>query len=136
MTTAVQDRPTKWKSFPEVLAETVAGNCRPLNLDPMTNDEAVREIAAYSWTVTKGSILREDGHTAWATYFTSGTQAGQFDGSGFVLYYDAGKGRAARFSICKHKKVLGPNDRPNHQYGWHPGHCEHCGLDLSVDSGD
>lgn len=39
-----------------------------------------------------------------------------------------------RFRICKHELVLHPGANPSR--GWRPGHCRHCGLDMTIDSGD
>lgn len=128
------DRPDSWRHFPAVLEQIVKGELPPPNLEPMTNDEAVTNIATFSYHVTKGSFRAADGHRGWATYFTGGTQAGQFDGAGFVLYYDRGEGKAAKFAICRHTPKEGAN--ANHMRGWHPAHCTSCGLDMSVDSGD
>lgn len=55
------------------------------------------------------------------------------EGTGMAVAYGRG---AFRFALCQHEKVLGPSDRPNHIRGWHPGHCKHCGLDMTVDSSD
>jgi hypothetical protein len=93
-------------------------------------------------------------HQGWAKFFLRTTQGGAFDGTGDVIIYatpkwdkDAEpregsliKGRQVggaiigHFAICDHKKLDGAG--ANHQRGWHPGHCEKCGLDLTVDSGD
>ncbi len=70
----------------------------------------------------------------WARYFLNVTQGGQFDGTGYVMFYDQGKGRIGKFAICAHKFVAGAGGNPRR--GWNPGHCETCGLDMSVDSGD
>ena len=69
----------------------------------------------------------------WARYFLGVTQRGQFDGTGYVMFYDQGKGRIGKFAICAHKFVLGSGANP--QRGWNPGRCGTCGLDMSVDSG-
>lgn len=45
-----------------------------------------------------------------------------------------GAPKAFRVAICKHEKVPGPDAKP--LYGWHPGSCRLCGMDLTVDSGD
>lgn len=85
----------------------------------------------------------------WAKYFLSTTQGGGFDGTGYVIIYASPRWVAATelkeqhkeggaiigsFAICKHQKV--DHAGANHQRGWHPGHCLHCGLDMTVDSGD
>jgi hypothetical protein len=73
-----------------------------------------------------------------ARYFLNTTQAGLFDGTGTVIFYDCNGGRSVgrigTFAICQHEHVEGPG--ANHSRGWHPAFCAKCGLDLSVDSGD
>lgn len=81
---------------------------------------------------------------SWALYFLMTGQGGSLTGEAYVLVYGAGGryyGReewqgeqptAWRVAICKHEKVEGADARPN--WGWHPGECRLCGLDMSVDS--
>jgi hypothetical protein len=93
-------------------------------------------------------------HSGWAKFFLHTTQGGGFDGSGDVIIYASPKydpdaesvpgslmkGRMVggaiigRFAICDHKKVDHPD--ADHRRGWHPGHCEKCGMNMTVDSGD
>ena len=63
-------------------------------------------------------------------------QGGGFTGEGTVIVAAGWKKphRAFRFTLCKHQFVSGPGGNP--MRGWHPGYCKHCGLDMSVDSGD
>lgn len=69
----------------------------------------------------------------WARYWLNLTQGGAYDGTGYVMFYDAGKGRVAKFAACKHDYVnTGSRDREHR--GYHSGHCSKCGLDMSVDS--
>lgn len=87
-----------------------------------------------------------DGHKAWTQFFlTPAGMGGRFDGGGYAVTYRNGKWDAAakkmipdpivsRFTICEHEKIDGFG--ANHQRGWHPGSCKHCGLDMTVDSGD
>ncbi len=70
----------------------------------------------------------------WARYFLMRTQGGGYDGTGYVMFWDKSKGRIGHFAICVHKKIDSPG--ANHQRGWHPGRCEKCGLDMTVDSSD
>ncbi len=39
-----------------------------------------------------------------------------------------------RFAICKHE--IESHAGANPLRGWHPGHCKHCGMDMTIDSGD
>lgn len=86
-----------------------------------------------------GTALLADGNKQWnARFFLDYGQGGQLYGSGLVAWtgWKDGKYRAIgmRFAICEHAKKDAPG--ANHSRGWHPGHCEKCGCDLSVDSGD
>jgi hypothetical protein len=136
------ERPDTYKGFAETFEKIVKGEIAPPNLEEMTNDDAVYQIATFHWLTTKGQFRGLDGNSNWATYFHGHTKP-HFDGGGFVLHYVSGNagnnwkshGKAARFAICKHKKTE-EGHSPNHSRGWHPGHCELCGLDMSVDSGD
>jgi hypothetical protein len=67
----------------------------------------------------------------WAFYFLDVS-----DGEGWVLIYTPQHqpARAGRFAICRHRKVSHLD--ANHSRGWHPGHCELCGIDMTVDSSD
>jgi hypothetical protein len=59
-----------------------------------------------------------------------------WDGSGVLLtMHNSTKPRVFKFALCKHEKTE-EGHRPNQGRGWHPGHCKHCGMDLTVDSGD
>jgi len=82
----------------------------------------------------------------WTQFFlTPAGMGGRFGGGGYAVTYGGSKYDqetkkstqtpiVLRFAICKHEKVdaIGAN----HQRGWHPGSCKHCGLDMTVDSGD
>lgn len=60
------------------------------------------------------------------------------DGSGYILFpdwRDGGRAVVYSFAICLHEKTE-EGHKPNHSRGWHPGHCKHCNLDMSIDSGD
>ena len=77
--------------------------------------------------------------TAWnARFFLDYGQGGGLHGSGLVAWTDwkdgAYRAVGMSFAICDHKAVVGAGANP--MRGWHPAHCEKCGLDMSVDSGD
>jgi hypothetical protein len=79
------------------------------------------------------------GNKQWnARFFLDYGQGGQLYGSGIVAWtaWKDGAYRATgmKFAICEHKKVVAAGANPSR--GWHPGACEKCGLDMSVDSGD
>jgi hypothetical protein len=58
-----------------------------------------------------------------------------WDGSGLILTKDYPQPKIFTFALCKHEKTE-EGHNPNHGRGWHPGHCKHCNMDMSVDSGD
>jgi hypothetical protein len=106
----------------------------------------------HSMTPKWGWSLRHEGRDAgrkqWTQFFlrpaAMGGQ-GSFDGTGYAVIYGGSRYDqeakksiytpvVLRFALCKHEKVVPADARP--ERGWHPGHCKHCGLDMSVDSGD
>lgn len=86
-----------------------------------------------------GNALLSAGNKKWnARFFLDYGQGGGLHGSGLVAWTEwkdgAYRATAMTFAICDHKAVAGANANPSR--GWHPAHCEKCGLDMSVDSGD
>lgn len=68
-------------------------------------------------------------------FLKSTPMGGGWDGSGILLTNDYPQPRVFRFALCLHEKTE-EGHSPNHSRGWHPGHCKHCNMDMSVDSGD
>lgn len=128
------------KDFESIVAEIIDGKRMVPNYEEMSLEEGVAHIAAGGGLKTipgvkNAKVSGSDsnwGH--WARYFLGATQGGQFDGTGYVMFWVHSKGRIGRFAICKHKQVEGHG--ANHSRGWHPSRCSECGLDTSVDSGD
>lgn len=85
-----------------------------------------------------GAALLPAGKKWNARFFLDYTQGGSLTGTGIVAWTEwkdgIERGVGMKFAICEHKHVEGAG--ANHSRGWHPAHCEKCGLDLSVDSGD
>lgn len=112
------------------------------HFDTIPLEQAVRSIAGVSYLVPKmiGTRLISADRLRYtpASYFLDTTQGGRFTGNAVVLYYvwenGHGTGKAGEVFMCNHKKIEGPN--ADHRRGWHPGFCELCGLDMTVDSGD
>lgn len=105
------------------------------NFKPLELDHAVGNIAAcYAPGIRGNALIPGNPHYAWAQFFLDRGQRGGLQGSGVVLYWSAGKGKAGAFAICVHEQVEGAG--ANHSRGWHPATCAKCGRDLSVDSGD
>lgn len=74
----------------------------------------------------------------YCTAFLRGLPGGgtAWDGSGALLtMHNTMTPRVFKFALCKHEKTE-EGHSPNPGRGWHPGHCKHCGLNMSVDSGD
>lgn len=68
--------------------------------------------------------------------FTCSTPGGGgWDGSGVIMTNDYPNPTVYTFALCLHEKSE-EGHSPNHNRGWHPGHCAHCNMDMSVDSGD
>lgn len=108
------------------------------NPEPIEGDVGA-EILHYSEMHCGTRAVFPDGSTQWhARFFLDRGQGGQLYGSGIVAWtsWKNGAYRATgmKFAICQHKKVAGTSANPSR--GWHPGHCEKCGLDMTVDSGD
>jgi hypothetical protein len=90
------------------------------------------------------AMLPSEHRKQWTQFFlTSDGMHGALDGGGYAVTYGGGRyidGKyyptpiVRKFAICKHEKVLGPG--ANLSRGWSPGHCRHCGMDMSIDSGD
>lgn len=79
-----------------------------------------------------------DLYPKYCTAFLRGLPGGgtAWDGSGVLLeMHNSTKPRVFKFALCKHEKTEDGHS-PNHGRGWHPGHCRHCGLNMTVDSGD
>lgn len=131
----------EFKGFDADLAAIMDGKA------PVPNFEEITDLgkALALWSSAGGSSAPPDQKLAklpgsarmygdWARYLLHRTQGGDYDGTGYVMTYNGGKGRMGRFAICKHEKVAGPGANPSR--GWHPGYCSICGMDLTVDSGD
>jgi hypothetical protein len=77
-------------------------------------------------------------YSKYCTAFLRGLPGGgtAWDGSGVLIeMHNSMKPRVFKFALCKHEKTE-EGHTPNHGRGWHPGHCKHCGLNMTVDSGD
>lgn len=100
-----------------------------------------RDVGAsilYYHQMHSGAALLPTGKKWNVRYFLDYGQGGGLHGSGIVAWTEwkdgIERGVAMKFAICEHKSVPGAGANP--MRGWHPAHCEKCGLDMSVDSGD
>jgi hypothetical protein len=119
------------------LMPIIGGNVPVPNAKPIDTD--VGAAVLHYREMHCGTALLAHGKKQWgARFFLDYGQGGQLYGSGIVAWteWKDGAYRAAgmKFAICDHKLVEGAG--ANHSRGWHPAHCERCGLDMSVDSGD
>jgi hypothetical protein len=125
--------------FEALLDEIIKGRLPIPHFEPMDPSQGIASIAAGSGLqvtqVAWGATLPgAEGRGHFARFFLNTTQGGQFDGTGLVMLMTGDGGKIGRFAICKHSKVMGADANPRR--GWYPGRCEHCGLDMTVDSGD
>jgi hypothetical protein len=130
----------KCTEFEEILEQIMSRKQALPNYEEMPLEYGVACIAAGGGLAPQPGIKSAmlPGETSyqchWSRYFLSVTQGGALTGSGYVMFYDNGKGRIGKFAICKHVLVEGAG--ANHSRGWHPGYCKVCGLDMTVDSSD
>ena len=113
------------------------------NFEPLPLWQVARSATAFYGKLHEGAYakIKQSRDKAWsrALYMLTCGQGGGLTGEGLVIVTngwanDETSVIAGRFALCKHKKVDHPD--ANHDRGWHPGHCELCGLDMTVDSGD
>lgn len=124
-------------SLEDDLMPIVQGKVALPNAEPITGDVGAA-ILHYNG-MNSGTALLADGKRQWnARFFLDYGQGGQLYGSGIVAWtaWQDGAYRAVgmKFAICKHVKKAAPGANPSR--GWHPGRCEKCGLDMTIDSGD
>lgn len=122
------------------------------HIEPMDVLRAINHISlGGSWMTYGGWFLRPDRklNKDWARYFPLTNQGGGYTGEALVFVYGGGgywkkevpgewvgtKPEVFRVAICKHEKE-GSGTQDQERRGYHPGRCKHCGLDMSVDSGD
>jgi hypothetical protein len=84
-----------------------------------------------------GWALLPDGSRAqWTQFFLSGSvnMGGGLGGNGYAVTYGGRAPIVRSFAICKHEIQLHAGANPSR--GWAPGHCKHCGVDMTIDSSD
>lgn len=93
------------------------------------------------------TLLPDGSRPQWTQLFLShdANMGFELSGRGYAVSYGGGrydqKQRKSipspivrRFAICNHERVLAAGANPDR--GWRPGHCKHCGMDMTIDSGD
>jgi hypothetical protein len=89
-----------------------------------------------AFNLPSGNPKWPERYLTYAKLYTEWTSGGGWDGVGYVVTsHNTDEGRVFKFTMCKHEKTE-EGHSPNHGRGWHPGHCKHCGMDMTVDSGD
>lgn len=122
---------------------------------PLPNAESVDPLAFLNNLASGGhsltphwgwAVLPDNSRKQWTQFFlTPAGMGGRFDGGGYAVTYGGSRYDqeakvshqtpiVRRFRICKHEQVLSAGADPGR--GWRPGSCKHCGLDMTVDSGD
>lgn len=113
------------------------------NFEPMPVWQVAKMLISFYGELVEGSYakIEPSSQKSWtrALYALSSGQFRGWNGTGYVILTkgfgsDESSVIAGKFAICNHKNVEDPG--ANHSRGWHPSHCELCGLDTSVDSGD
>lgn len=135
----------------EHLEPRISGKVRWEHAEPVNLLNAANTITMGGIWTTYGGWFQKPGSQHkkdWARYFLMSGQGGGLTGEALVFVYGSGgrwnrenpdewvgtKPCAYRVAICKHEKEEGAGANPSR--GWHPGKCKHCGLDMTVDSGD
>jgi hypothetical protein len=117
------------------------------DVDPLT---FLQDLAARGHMMEPvwGYALLPDGSgQQWTQFFllADANMAMQLGGGGYAVTYgksswdDVAKKSVQhpivrRFQICQHEIELSAGANPDR--GWRPGACKHCGMDMTVDSGD
>ena len=111
------------------------------DVDPL---EFLNALAAGGHMMTplwRYTLLPDGSRQQWTMLFLlhDANMGGELGGGGYAVTYGAYQFQKAtpivrRFRICKHERELAPGADPDR--GWSPGKCKHCGMDMTIDSGD
>lgn len=106
------------------------------DIDPLKflNDLAAR---GHMMTPVWGYSLLPDGsRQQWTQFFLlhDANMGFGLGGGGYAVTYGMNTPIVRRFQICRHEIELAVGANPSR--GWNPGHCKHCGMDMTIDSGD
>src|SRR5262245_6215430 len=131
-------RPYRTYDLEKDLRPIIEGKVPVPNLEEMSAEKGLERLAFGGEGGIRGRIRFDaKGDYARATWFLGYEGMGSLGGNGIVVWSATEHepyrtyGKIGTFAICVHKKVEGPG--ANHSRGWHPGWCEKCGLDMSVD---
>lgn len=126
------------------------------DLKPLPNAKDIDPLAFLNDLAARGhmmepiwgwALLPDGSRQQWTQFFLLGdaNMAMQLGGGGYAVTYGSSRWDAEgkrniqqpivrRFQICQHEIEL--HSGADTSRGWRPGHCKHCGMDMTVDSGD
>jgi hypothetical protein len=111
---------------------------------PLPNAEEVdalfflNSLAAHGHMMTPMwgyTLLPNESRQQWTMVFllNDANMGFELGGGGYAVTYGS-PATVRRFRICRHEIELAPGANPSR--GWNPGKCKHCGMDMTIDSGD
>lgn len=82
------------------------------------------------------ALLPSECRQQWTQFFllADANMGFELGGGGYAVTYGSKAPIIRRFQICNHEIELHASANP--ERGWRPGHCKHCGMDMTIDSGD
>lgn len=121
-------------TFDEHLKPIVKGEVELPNFEPMEAERLLTNLSSGGHSMEPvWGYAKINGHKEWAQFFLFGVGMGSpphtYGGDGYVIAYPKHFGT---FAICRHIGV--EEAGANHRRGWHPAHCKHCGIDMTIDS--
>lgn len=147
---------TARKSYTKADYEPFIGKSGSANrgLKPLPNAKDVDPLAFLNDLAARGhmmepvwgyALLPDGSRPQWTQFFllADANMGFELGGGGYAVTYGGAKwdGKAQqetpivrRFQICQHEIELHAGADPSR--GWRPGHCKHCGMDMTIDSGD
>lgn len=153
---------TARKSYTKADYEPFIGKSGSSNrgLKPLPNAKDVDPLAFLNDLAARGhmmepvwgyALLPDGSRPQWTQFFLLGdaNMGMELGGGGYAVTYGPSRWEPAnevdsgryvnqpivrRFQICQHEIELHAGADPSR--GWRPGHCKHCGMDMTIDSGD
>lgn len=135
------------KSYTEDDYNAFIGKSGAVNKDlkPLPNPEPVEPLRFLNDLAARGhmmtpvwgySWLPDESRQQWTQFFLlhDANMGFGLGGGGYAVTYGMKEPTVRQFRICRHEKVLHAGADPSR--GWTPGHCKHCGVDMTIDSSD
>ncbi len=115
------------------------------DLKPLPNAEPVEPLRFLNDLAARGhmmtpvwgyALLPTEARQQWTQFFLlhDANMGMGLGGGGYAVTYGMNEPIVRRFKICAHEIELHAGADPSR--GWRPGHCKHCGMDMTIDSGD